>query len=142
MLVRGSTFRQWRNYSGPLDYAPIVQGKRGNGTTQSLRDCGRGSGGVSRSMVVSLKGFIEDSERLIKEVCCTAEGDVNLLESLLPFPFLVEDLKSAMMFIHDRLLRIQHETIDGCHRFLHSSDRVRTVTDPIAARNDTNGWMM
>jgi hypothetical protein len=67
---------------------------------------------------VSLKGFVEDSERLIEEVCCTAEGDVNLLESLLPSPFLLEGLKTAMMLIHDRLLRIQHETIDGCHRGL------------------------
>jgi hypothetical protein len=40
---------------------------------------------------------------------------MNLLESLLPSPFLVEGLKTAMMRIHDRLLRIQHETIDGCH---------------------------
>ena len=39
---------------------------------------------VGRSVVVSLKGFVEDSERLIEEVCCTAQGDVNLLESLLP----------------------------------------------------------
>ena len=44
--------------------------------------------------------------------------DVNLLEGLLPSSFLVEGLKTAMMFIHDRLLRIQHETIDGCHRCL------------------------
>ena len=40
---------------------------------------------------------------------------MNLLESLLPSPFLVEGLKTAMMLIHDRLLCIQHETIDGCH---------------------------
>jgi hypothetical protein len=43
---------------------------------------------------------------------------MNLLESLLPSPFLVEGLKPAMMLIHDRLLRIQDETIDGCHRYL------------------------
>jgi hypothetical protein len=41
-------------------------------------------------------------------------------------------LKTAMMFIHDRLLRIQHETIDGCHRCLHSCDPGRTVTGLIA----------
>lgn len=64
-------------------------------------------------------GFIEDSERLIQEVCCTAERDMNLLERLLPATFLMEGLKTAMLFIHDRLLRIQHETIDGCHRGLH-----------------------
>jgi hypothetical protein len=69
-------------------------------------------------MVLSLEGLVEDSERLIEEVCCTAQGDVNLLEGLLPFPFLVEGLKTAMMLIHDRLLRIQHETIYGCHRCL------------------------
>jgi hypothetical protein len=40
------------------------------------------------------------------------------LESFLPSPFLMEGLKTAMMFIHDRLLRIQHETIGGCHRCL------------------------
>jgi len=43
---------------------------------------------------------------------------MDLLESLLPSPFLVESLKPAMMRIHDRLLRIQHETIDGCHSCL------------------------
>ena len=67
---------------------------------------------------MSLKGFVEDSERLIEEVCRTAQGNVNLLECLLPSPFLVEGLKTAMMFFHDRLFRIQHETIDGCHRCL------------------------
>lgn len=81
-----------------------------------LRGCGRGA--VGRSMGLSLNGFVENSERLIEEVCCTGQGDVNLLESLLPSPFLVEGLKTAMMFIHDRLLCIQHETIDGCHRSL------------------------
>ena len=67
---------------------------------------------------MSLEGFVEDSERLVEEVCRTAQGDVNLLESLLPSPFLLEGLKTALMFLHDRLLRIQHETIDGCHRCL------------------------
>jgi hypothetical protein len=71
-------------------------------------------------MVVSLKSFVEDSERLIEEVCCTAQGNVNLSESLFPSFFLVEDLKTSMMFIHDRLLRIQHETIYSCHRCLPS----------------------
>lgn len=67
---------------------------------------------------MSFKSFVKDSERLIEEVCCTAQGDVNLLESLLPSSFLVEGLETAMMFIHDRLLRIQHETIDGRHSCL------------------------
>jgi hypothetical protein len=69
-------------------------------------------------MVVAIQGFIKDSERLIEEICCTTHGDVNLLESLLPSPFLMEGLKTATMFIHDRLLRIQHETIEGGHRCL------------------------
>ena len=67
---------------------------------------------------MSLKGFVEDSERLIEEVCCTAQGNVNLLESLFPSPLLVESLKTSMMIIQDRLLRIQHETIDWGHRCL------------------------
>ncbi len=79
---------------------------------------GRGSGAVGRSMVVRFKGFVKDSERLIEEVCCTAQGHRNLLESLLPSSFLVQGLKTAMMFVHDRLLGIQHETIDSCHRYL------------------------
>lgn len=74
----------------------------------NCRRCGRGV----------FTGFIEDSERLIEEVCCTAQRDVNLLESLLPSPFLIEGLKTTMLFVHDRVLRIQHETIDGCHRDL------------------------
>jgi hypothetical protein len=69
-------------------------------------------------MVVSFKSFVKDPERLIEEVCCTAQGDVNLLERLFPSSFLLEGLKTAMMFIHDRLLRIQHETINGGHRRL------------------------
>ena len=64
-------------------------------------------------------GFVEDSERLIQEVCGTAERDVNLLERLLPATFLMEGLKTAMLFVHDRVLRIQHEMIDGCHSGLH-----------------------
>ena len=55
---------------------------------------------------MAIQGFLKDSERLIEEICCTAQGDVNLLESLLPSSFLMEGLKTAMMFIHDRLLRI------------------------------------
>ena len=69
-------------------------------------------------MGLSFKGFVKDSEGFIEEVCRTAHGYMNLLESLLPSPFLVEGLKTAMMFIHDRLFRIQHETVDGCHRDL------------------------
>lgn len=67
---------------------------------------------------MGLKGFVEDSERFIEQVCCTAQGDVNLLERLLPSSFLVKGLKTMMMFLHDRLLRIQHQTIDSCHRSL------------------------
>ncbi len=62
-----------------------------------------------------IKSFIEDSKRLIEKVHCTAQRDVNLLERFLPSSLLVEGLKTAMMFIHDRLLCIHHETIDGCH---------------------------
>jgi hypothetical protein len=69
-------------------------------------------------VVVAIQGFLKDSERLIEEICCTAHGDVNLLESFLPSSFLMEGLKTAMMFIHDRLLRIQHETVDSGHRYL------------------------
>lgn len=85
--------------------------------TESLCGCGRGSGTVG-GVVVAIQGFLEDSERLIEEICCTAQGDVNLLERFLPSSFLMEGLKTAMMFIHDRLLRIQHETIDSGHRCL------------------------
>ena len=67
---------------------------------------------------MSFNGFFKDLERLIEEVCCTTQGHMNLLECLLPSSFVVEGLKASMMFIHDRLLRIQHETIDGGHRCL------------------------
>jgi hypothetical protein len=73
----------------------------------ALRGCGRGRGTVG-VVVVRLKGFCEDSERLIEKVCCTAQCDGNLLESLLPSLFLAEGLKTAKMFIHDRLFRIEH----------------------------------
>jgi len=67
---------------------------------------------------VIVKGFLKDLERLIEEICSTAQGDVNFLERLLPSPFLVECLKTAVMFIHDCVLRLQHETIDSGHRYL------------------------
>ena len=70
---------------------------------------------------MATQGFLEDSERLIEEICCTAQGNVNLLESFLPSSFLMEGLKTSMMFIHDRLLRIQHETIDSGHRCLRTN---------------------
>jgi len=54
----------------------------------------------------SIKDFIEYSERFVEEICCTAQSDVNLFESFLPFFLLVEGLETAMLFIHDRLLRI------------------------------------
>jgi hypothetical protein len=41
-------------------------------------------------MVVGFKNFVKDSERFIEEVCCTAQGDGNLLESLFPSAFLLE----------------------------------------------------
>jgi hypothetical protein len=53
-----------------------------------------------------LTGFIEDSERLIEEVSRAAQRDVDFLERLLPSSFLIEGLKTSMMFVHDRLLRI------------------------------------
>jgi hypothetical protein len=52
-----------------------------------------------------ITGFIEDSERLIEEVCRAAQRDVDFLESLHPSSFLIEGLKTAMMVVHDRLLR-------------------------------------
>lgn len=54
----------------------------------------------------SIKGFIENPERFIEEICCTAQSDMNLFESFLPSSLLVEGLETAMLFIHDRLLRI------------------------------------
>ena len=51
---------------------PSCDGGEVRGTTQSLRGCGRESGAGGKSMAVSLKGLVEDSERLIEEVCCTA----------------------------------------------------------------------
>jgi hypothetical protein len=69
-------------------------------------------------MVVGLKSFVKDSEGLIEEICCTVERHVDLFEGFLPSLFLMEDSKTSMMFIHDRLLRIQHETIDRCHKSL------------------------
>ena len=71
-------------------------------------------------MVVGLKSFVKDSKGLIEEICGTVQRHVDLFEGFLPSLFLVEDSKTSMMFIHDRLLRIQHETIDGCHKCLPS----------------------
>jgi len=67
---------------------------------------------------VCFKRFVEDSERLIEEVSCTTQGNVNFLECLFPTPILAESLKTAMVFLHDRVFCIQHETIDRGHRRL------------------------
>jgi hypothetical protein len=64
---------------------------------------------------VSFQGLVKDAERFIEEIGCAAHGHMNLLESLFPPAFLVERLKASMMFIQDRLFRIEYETIDGCH---------------------------
>ena len=66
-------------------------------------------------MVMRFKGFVKDSEGFIEEVCRAAHGHMNLLERLLPSSFRVQGLKTAMMFVQDRLFRIEHETIDGGH---------------------------
>ena len=47
---------------------------------------------------VTIQRFLEDLDRFIEKVCCTAQCDVNFLERLLPFPFLVEGLKTAVMY--------------------------------------------
>lgn len=96
-----------------------------------LRLKGRRNGVIDSTMVVCFNGFVKDSERFIEEVSCTAPGDMNLLEHLLPSSFLLEGLKTAMLFIQDRLLRLQHETIDGGHRCLvfNSGNGGSTVTD-------------
>ena len=60
----------------------------------------------SRGMGVSFKTFVKDWERLVEKVCCTAQDDMGLLESLLPSTFLVEGLKMVVMFIQDRFLRV------------------------------------
>ncbi len=71
-----------------------------------------------------IEGFLKHSDRFMKEVCCTGERDVNLLERLFPSSFLVEGLKTAVMLIQDRLLRLQHQTIDRGHDASHSCDEV------------------
>ena len=81
---------------------------------------------------MSFKGFVKDSEGLSEEVCCAPQGHMNLLESLLPSSFLVEGLKTAMMFIQDRLFRIEHETIDSCHMCPPFVWSRCTVTDPVS----------
>lgn len=55
---------------------------------------------------------------------------MNLLKRLLPAPFLLEDVKSAKMFFHDRLFRIQHQAVNSCHKCLRSCDRWVTIPDP------------
>ena len=70
---------------------------------------------VGKGSVVSGKSFVKNLNRLIEEVCCTAQCDGNFVERLPPSPLLEEILKTTVMFIHDRLLRVKHQTIGGCH---------------------------
>lgn len=105
-------------------------GRESHCTVQLQCRAWRGSGVAGWNRIVSCNGFVEDSERLVQEVCRTTECDVNLLECLLPASFLLKGLKTAMMIFHDRLLRIQHQAINSCHRCPpHSCDGDRTVTD-------------
>ena len=64
---------------------------------------------------MAIKCFVEGSERLIEQVCRTEQSEMHLLKGLLPSPFLLQRLKTTVMFLHDRLLRIEHETVDSCH---------------------------
>ena len=66
-------------------------------------------------MLEIFKGFVKDSKGFIEEVCCAAHGHMNLFERLFRSSFLVKGLKTAMMFVQDRLFRIEHETIDSGH---------------------------
>jgi hypothetical protein len=59
---------------------------------------------------------------------------MHLLKGLLPSPFPLKGLEAAMMFLHDRLLRIQHETIDSCHRRLPFVCSRRTVTESLSTQ--------
>ena len=68
--------------------------------------------------MVSFKGFIKDSERFIEKVGSAAQSHMNLLERLFQSPLLVERLEAPVMLVHNRLLRIQHKTIDGGHECL------------------------
>ena len=92
-------------------------------------------------MLLGLQKFVENSKRLIEQICCTAQSDLNLLERLLPAPFLLEGLKAAMMFLHDRLFCVQHQTIDSCHRCLRSRNRWLTIPDHDPYGNHRNSQL-
>jgi hypothetical protein len=47
---------------------------------------------VGGRLVVSFKSFVKDLKRLVEEVFCTAQCDLNFLERLPPSPLLVEIL--------------------------------------------------
>ena len=64
---------------------------------------------------MSRKSFVKNLNRFIEEVFCTAQCDGNFLECLPPSPRLEEILKTTVMFIQDRLLRVKHQTVGVCH---------------------------
>ena len=70
---------------------------------------------IGGRLAVSFKSFVKNWKRLVEEVCCTAQYDGNFLECLPPSPLLEEILKTTVMFIQDRLLRVKHQTVGGCH---------------------------
>ena len=82
----------------------------GRSARRSLRGCGRGA--VDWNMAMRFDGFVKDTKGFIEKVCCTAHGHMNLLKSLLPPALLMEGVKTAMMLIQNRLLRIEDETIN------------------------------
>jgi len=94
---------------------------------------------VGRDQVVRLKSFVKNCKRLVEEVCCTAQYDGNFLECLPPSLLLEEILKTTVMFLHDRLLRVNHQTIDGCHSgplfYLAERARHQTPDDCGPAKN-------
>jgi hypothetical protein len=73
-----------------------------------LGSCRRGIWAIHRSGAVSLNSFGKNSKRLIEEISCTTQCDVDLLKRFLPSTFLMEGLKTSMMFFEDRLFRIKH----------------------------------
>lgn len=58
---------------------------------------------------------LEDAERFVEQIRRAGQGDLELLHRFFPAAFTLERLEPLVLFLEDRLLRIEDQVIEGTH---------------------------
>ena len=64
---------------------------------------------------MSLNDSLQDLNGFVQEIRGTGQCHLELLHRFRPASFPLKDLKSAMLFIEDSLLRIEYQVVYGAH---------------------------